>query len=294
MAAFLGRARHQPGRPGRRGSTLLQPHDVSLPVRGRASCRQPVRLYRSGHQRPLPPTEGRGCLRADRFRCVRNPLGESRAEGRHPSDGAHPEEHRELRASAQACRPDVRLDEDRRHDGSGLLPVDAVALSTALQGRTGREEGGAGQLVPLLQDRSRQRAGRRRSVRALRHRRWFSGCSASGSFTSRSTPISCWTTWSGSTGPRPRRLPSGTGSGDPRGLASGSPSDRASGGSVGGCRTGTRDRGVHHPSRYGLRCHLPGAIAGAPGRRRRDDERPTGGRGGVSGGYGRTGSHRAP
>ena len=29
-------------------------------------------------------------LRGDRLRCVRNPLGESRAEDRHPPDGAHP------------------------------------------------------------------------------------------------------------------------------------------------------------------------------------------------------------
>ena len=63
----------------------------------------------------------------------------------------------------------------------------------AVRGGAGREEGGAGQLVPLLQDRARQRAGDRRGVRALRHPGRARGSSASGSSGSPSTPAGSWT-----------------------------------------------------------------------------------------------------
>src|SRR5690606_11682027 len=54
------------------------------------------------------------------------------------------------------------------YDIPRVLPVDAVDLPAALQGRTGGEEGGAGALVPLLQHRAGERAGDRRGVRAVR------------------------------------------------------------------------------------------------------------------------------
>ena len=52
---------------------------------------------------------------------------------------------------------------------SALLQVDAVGLPAALQAGAGLQEEGGRQLVPVRQDRARQRAGHRRRVRALRH-----------------------------------------------------------------------------------------------------------------------------
>jgi leucyl-tRNA synthetase len=59
----------------------------------------------------------------------------------------------------------------RRHVAPRLLPVDAVGLPAAPQAGARLQEGGGGQLVPHRQDRARQRAGRGRAVRAVRHAR---------------------------------------------------------------------------------------------------------------------------
>ena len=54
---------------------------------------------------------------------------------------------------------------------AGVLQVEPVDLSAALQGRPGLSRQRPGQLVPLLPDGAGQRAGRRRQVRAVRLRR---------------------------------------------------------------------------------------------------------------------------
>ena len=172
VAGPLGRARHEyirRRRPSFGGAAVLQPHDVPVPVRRRAPRRQHVRVHRGRHLRTLAQAAGRGRVRADGLRRVRHPLGELRAQGGHASDGVDSAQHRELHGAAQAYRRHVRLEPHGRYDGSEVLQVDAVDLFEAPRGRVGREEAGAGQLVPVLPHRARQRAGDRRRVRALRH-----------------------------------------------------------------------------------------------------------------------------
>ena len=74
-----------------------------------------------------------------------------------------------------------------------------------LEARPGVQEEGGGELVPVRQDRARQRAGDRRRVRALRDDRSSSGSSSSGSSGSPTTRRGCSRISTGSTGRSRRR-----------------------------------------------------------------------------------------
>ena len=128
---------------------------------------------------PVPASAGPGRVRADRVRRVRHPLGELRAQGRHAPDGADPEEHRQLHAPAEAHRGSCSTGRTRstpriRSTTAGRSGSSCSSIEAGLAG----QEGGAGQLVPVLQDRAGQRAGDRRQVRALRHGGRDSGSSS--------------------------------------------------------------------------------------------------------------------
>ena len=58
-----------------------------------------------------------------------------------------------------------------RHPRAALLPLDPVDLPEAVRARAGLPQGGRGQLVSQGRHRAGQRAGHRRPLRALRHRR---------------------------------------------------------------------------------------------------------------------------
>ena len=85
-----------------------------------------------------------------------------------------------------------------------------------LRGRTRLPPPGGRQLVPQRRDRARQRAGHRRTLRALRRRSSSCASSSSGSSASPTTPSGCSTTSTRSTGPSTSRRCSATGSGAPR------------------------------------------------------------------------------
>jgi hypothetical protein len=178
VARPVGRARHQPARPGSPEAALLQPHDVPLPL-GRGAARgEHVRLHRQRRVWPLPAAAGVRRLRADRLRRLRHPQRELRDQGGPAPRRAHPEEHRQLPPPAGADRRDVRLAPRPEHHRPGVLQVDPVDLPAAVQGGEGLQEEGRGQLVPQLQDRAGQRAGGERAVRAKEKTGVFTGAYA--------------------------------------------------------------------------------------------------------------------
>src|SRR3989441_822911 len=170
MAALVGRAPCQRARRRSAAATVLQPHDVPLPVGRRPARRQHVRVHRRRHLRALQTARGFRRVRADRLRRLRHPLRELRALDRRPSGEADPAEHRDLPPPAAAFRRHVRLAPRALDHGSPLLQVDAVALPAVLQGGTGVPQAGRGQLVSGVQDRARERAGHQRLLRAAPRR----------------------------------------------------------------------------------------------------------------------------
>ena len=171
MAGGVGTPRHQPVdriRPPPCQGSLLQPDDVPLSVRGRAAHRQPLRLHRGGRQRPFLAAHGQGRLRTHGLRCVRHSLGKLRVEGRQESQRPDSRQHRQFHTRAEALRRHVRLEPHGELHQRRLLPVDAMGIPEALQRRPRRTPPGPGQLVSVLHDRARQRAGDPRALRALR------------------------------------------------------------------------------------------------------------------------------
>ena len=158
------------GRTPERAEPLLQPDDVPLPLRRGSACGQHLRLYRGGRLRALQADARLRRLRADRVRRLRDPLRELRAQDGGAPHRADSRQRGQLPSPAAPDRGDVRLGPHGRHHRPRVLQVDAVALPAALQARSGRAEGGAGQLVPVVHDRAGERAGDRRGLRAVRHR----------------------------------------------------------------------------------------------------------------------------
>ena len=76
---------------------------------------------------------------------------------------------RRRRCAATPCS--LRLGPRAPHLRPGVLPLEPVAVPAVARAGPGLPQGLAGQLVPEGPDRAGQRAGRRRAVRALRHRR---------------------------------------------------------------------------------------------------------------------------
>ena len=96
------------------------------------------------------------------------------AENAAIKNGIHPEtstlgEHRPHEGPAPAPRHQLRLGARDRHLPAGLLPVEPVAVPADVRARPGVPPALDGQLVPVVPDGARQRAGRRRRLLALRH-----------------------------------------------------------------------------------------------------------------------------
>ena len=80
---------------------------------------------------------------------------------RHESERPDSAQRRELHAPAEARRRHVRLEPHRRYHRARVLQVDAVDLPAAVPAAGwSNARDGAGQLVPVVQDGARQRAGR--------------------------------------------------------------------------------------------------------------------------------------
>ena len=176
LAAHVGRRAHLGGtepragrRPQRRRSVLVRARDAALPQR-RAAHRAPQGLLGRRRGRALPSPYWPARAAPDGLRRLRAP-------GREPRDRQRPASARlDQRGDRRVPAPVPRMGHlDRlvarvRHARAALLPLDAVDLPAALRARPGLPQGGRGQVVPERPDRSGQRAGDRRPLRALRRR----------------------------------------------------------------------------------------------------------------------------
>ena len=174
MAEGLGRRADlgggQPGRARVRPleAEVLRPRDAPLPVR-RAPRRAPQVLRGRRRDRPLPPPSR---LRGD----PPDGLRRVRAAGREQRDQDRRAAARGDRALDRLVPPPVprvgdldRLVARARHPHPRVLPLDPVDLPAPVRARPRLPDRGPGPVVPEGRDRPRQRAGRRRPLRALRH-----------------------------------------------------------------------------------------------------------------------------
>ena len=124
----------------------------------------------------------------DRLGRVRPSRRERRDQERQPPGDVDVRQHREADGVVQAHGLLLRLGPHRQELRRRLLPLGPVDLPEDLGARARRAQELAGQLVPELRDRARQRAGRRRRrVLALQERRSRSASSSSGTSRSPST-----------------------------------------------------------------------------------------------------------
>ena len=156
------------GRAHERAGQLLRAGDAALPER-RASHRASEVLLARRRDRPLPPPPRQTRAAPDGLRRLRAARGEPRdQDGRAPA-------RLDRRVDRRVPAPVPRMgDLDRlvaraRDLRTDLLPLDAVDLPRAVQGRARVPSRGRREVVPERPDRARQRAGRRGgALRALR------------------------------------------------------------------------------------------------------------------------------
>ncbi len=144
--------------------------DVSVPL-GRpahGSCRG----VRAGGRRRavLAPARVRR-PQPDRLGLVRAARRERGDPPRREPRRLHRDEHRDAGRHRAPVRGVVRLVAPPGDPPAGVLPLDAVAVPAAAGARPRLPRDGVGELVPGRPDRARERAGRGRSVRAVRGRR---------------------------------------------------------------------------------------------------------------------------
>ena len=145
----------------------LRARDVPLSLRQRPhGPRQ--ELHHGGRDRPLSPPPGPARAAPHGLRRLRTELRERRHPDRGASGRLHGTGHRHHQPPAAPAGRLHRLEPRDRHLTPGVLQVDPVALHPVLQPGPRLQEGSAGQLVSVLPDRARQRAGHRRTLRALR------------------------------------------------------------------------------------------------------------------------------
>ena len=158
--------------PGRRRPPRapVRAGHVPLPV-GRPA-HGPRRSVRDGRRgRPLLEVEGLRRPASDRLGLLRSAGGKRGDPTQCAPRRMDVREHRDPGQLIQALRAELRLDAAAAHLGSGVLPLDAMAVPAVLRTRSGLPQGQLRELVPEGSDRAGQRAGRRRNVRAMR----FSG-----------------------------------------------------------------------------------------------------------------------
>ena len=160
-----------PGQPGfdesKPKSYVLR--DAPLPL-GRAPRRPPQVLRGRRRDRPLPsPPRLRGDP-PDGLRLLRPAGGEQRDQNRRGAAGGDRALDRVLPAPVPRVGHLDRLVARARHPHPRVLPLDPVDLPAPVRARARLPDRGAGPVVPEGRHRARQRAGRRRPLRALRHR----------------------------------------------------------------------------------------------------------------------------
>ena len=143
--------------------------DVPLPERRPAhGPRRGVRAARRG--RALLVAEGLRGAEPDGVRLLRTERRERRDPRQRAPRDVHLRQHRHLDGVLQEVRHQLRLEPHPEHLRPRLLPLDPVAVPAVPRARAGLPQGEPGQLVPGRPDRAGQRAGHRRSLRALRRR----------------------------------------------------------------------------------------------------------------------------
>ena len=116
------------------------------------------------------PALGRGRLPPDGLRLLRPAGGERGDPHRRAAGHGHRAQHRPHPRAAEGARLRDRLEHGDRDQRPRVLPLDPVALPALLRARAGGAPRGRRQLVPQGPDRAGERAGARRTLRALRHR----------------------------------------------------------------------------------------------------------------------------
>ena len=173
VAAALGRGEDLGGRqPGparfrRLEAEVLRPGDAALPLGG-TPRRPPQGVRGRRRDRPLPPPPRLRGDPPDGLRLLRPAGGEQRDQDR----GAAARGDRALDRRLPPPVPRVG-DLDRLVARAGdahprVLPLDPVDLPAPVRARPRLPRRGAGAVVPEGRHRARQRAGRRRPLRALR------------------------------------------------------------------------------------------------------------------------------
>ena len=161
-----------PGRRCRRqASAEVRAGDVPVPVRRPAhGTRRELRLRRRRGALLAPPRLQRA--EPDRVGLVRSAGRERGDQGRCRLRPARVDvrEHRAAQEELPGVRLVVRLVAHPAHQRPRVLPLEPVAVPAPVRARPGVPQGEPGQLVPERPDGARQRAGRRRPLRALRRR----------------------------------------------------------------------------------------------------------------------------
>ncbi len=167
MAAPLGGRPRRLRRHGLVGREVLHAQHVPVPL-GQPPARGP-RPQLHPRRRPLPaPADGRTpSAEPDGLGRVRIARGERGDPERRASPRVHAVQHRADEGAALRARLSLRLVQGARLVRPGLLPVEPVAVPPDVGARARASQDRAGQLVPGLPHRPRQRAGRRRALRAL-------------------------------------------------------------------------------------------------------------------------------
>ncbi len=174
MAAGLGRGEDLGGRqPGaarlrRLQAEVIRARDAALPLRG-APRRPPQVLRGRRRDRPLPPPPRLRGDPPDGLRRLRPAGGEQRDQDRRAAARGDRALDRLLPPPVPRVGDLDRLVAGARHPHARVLPLDPVDLPAAVRERARLPDRGAGAVVPEGRHRARQRAGRRRALRALRH-----------------------------------------------------------------------------------------------------------------------------
>ena len=169
MAGPVGEAAGGGGRPAPGPQRVLHAHDVPVPVGRPPARRARPQLHPGRRALPVPAHARQAGVEPHGLGRLR-PAGRER---RHPARGAparlDAREHPRHEAAVPALGHPLRLVEGDRLLQPGLLPLEPVAVPAHARAGPRLQEEGAGQLVPELPHGARQRAGRRRRLRALRH-----------------------------------------------------------------------------------------------------------------------------
>ena len=145
----------------------VRARDAPVPV-GRAAHGPRPQLHARRRRRAHPPEARLHRAQADRLRRVRASGRErSHPRGQAPARRDEPEHRRDPRAD-EAPRVVDRLEPRALDRRARLLPLDTVALPQVLRGGARVPQGRDRQLVPERPDGARERAGDRRTLRALR------------------------------------------------------------------------------------------------------------------------------